>query len=368
MHFSLSKIGFLFILLSFTLCVDPYEFKIENDEPWLVVEGQISDQSFNECVIVPSDGRFFEVTLRWTSEVKNVRDQIIAGARVTLENDSNTKWNYSEISPGKYLLLDPEFKALKSVKYRLQIGLPNGENYQSSWEEMPDINPEKTGAISIQEIVKPVYKYVAGEKQIIDEVGINLVMDLPQNEHELPTYYKWEFTPIWIYTAPFASSTQPGYTCWITNDLYLNQYRLLKDNIGGYKQELTFIETIRNNRMYEEMSVLISQYSMSEDFFNFWSEMKSQMQNGGLFDAPPFNYKTNFECVNCNSKVSGYFGVVSERATRWYFDPQNLSYQIVNYNMGDCTVPFQDPGPECSDCRAYPKGASSNKKPLWWKQ
>ena len=84
----------LFILI-LSGCIEPYEFRIENKAPTLVVEGFISNVSYNETLQYPSDGRFFTVKLRLTSDVINVSDEVVEHASVTLVSDAGEEWEYS---------------------------------------------------------------------------------------------------------------------------------------------------------------------------------------------------------------------------------------------------------------------------------
>lgn len=94
--------------------------------------------------------------------------------------------------------------------------------------------------------------------------------------------------------------------------------------------------------------------------------MQEQNESSQLIDKPPYNLDTNFQSLNGEKRVSGYFGVVHEQAKRWYFDKKDLSYFVENTLQKDCTVPFQDKAPECFDCREYSFGITSNVKPSWW--
>ena len=55
-----------------------------------------------------------------------------------------------------------------------------------------------------------------------------------------------------------------------------------------------------NERILEEFSLLINQYSMTEEYYYFWKEMQQLNQDGGIFDSPPYNLKTNFSSVDGN--------------------------------------------------------------------
>jgi hypothetical protein len=50
-------------------------------------------------------------------------------------------------------------------------------------------------------------------------------------------------------------------------------------------------------------------YSITEEAFNFWVEVRDQLQNGGLFAIPLANVRTNLVNTNANSKerAVGFF-------------------------------------------------------------
>jgi hypothetical protein len=139
------------------------------------------------------------------------------------------------------------------------------------------------------------------------------------------------------------------------------------DIAGRYTKDLFFMPTIRNERIFEDFSVLITQQSMTEPYYSFWKEMQEQAKAGAVFDAPPFNLQSNIASTDGVAKVVGYFGVIHEQAKRWYFNHKDLSYFVENTLRRDCTVPFQDVAPECFDCREYSFGEAVNIKPSWWR-
>lgn len=360
----------IILLLLTADCVEPYNFRIENNQPTLVIEAHISNVSFLETKDYPSDGRYFSVKLSYTSDVINIRNEPATSAIVTLFDDQDRSWYYSEspIETGHYFLFDDNFKADLSRKYKLQIQLADGKIYESDFEGFNKNRSPKIGTIDFEEVTKQTYKIQAGETVIRPIDGINVSISLNKIEQKESIYYRWTFEPTWIFTAPLGQPSNPlTYRCWITNKFYLKNYSLEEDNTGGYKKELFFMETSLNDRIYDDMSILITQYAMTEEYFNFWEEMFAQSQKGGLFDPPAFNLKTNFRCLNSDAKVSGYFGVVEEQATRWYFNKDDLSYFIDDIVKINCLVEFQDMGPECFSCLGYPFGESTNVKPAWWK-
>src|SRR5687767_14574748 len=86
---------FIFFLLV-SSCVEPYSFVIDDELPTVVIEGFISDKSFRETLLYPSDGRYFSVKLTYTTDVTNVRPEPIHRATVLIVSDLGNEWHYSE--------------------------------------------------------------------------------------------------------------------------------------------------------------------------------------------------------------------------------------------------------------------------------
>jgi hypothetical protein len=359
----------ILVLVMCFSCIEPYEFVIEEDEPALVVEGYISNVSYDETVQYPSDGRYFAVKLGYTSDVTNRRGIVAANAIVHLEDETGRQWAYTELAdePGKYLLLWKDFEAVAGRKYKLKITLPNEETYESEWETLPP--PAPMGDIGFTEVEKQVYQMEAGEQVVVTIRGVNVYVEVPEQDREKPVYYRWDFDPTWIYIAPLARSSEPDYKCWASNNNYLSNYVLQMDNRGGYRKELFFMEVDRNERVFEELSVLVVQQSVSEAYYYFWKEMQEQVESGGLFETPPYNLQTNLKAVGNDRKVSGYFGVVNEEANRWYFNKEELSYNVQNTLRADCEVVYGPggPAPSCLSCLSYTRGEATNIEPEWWK-
>ena len=358
--------SFVFILAVFS-CVEPYEFLIEDNQRTIVVEAMISDKSFNETLEYPSDGRYFTAKLTYSGDVTNERPDPIVGAHVELISSEGESWVYAETDPGIYTLLDIDFKARHLVRYKLVV-LHLEDLYESSWEELPSSEVPPMGDVGFVESEKEVYVVEAGENVVRTKKGINVFNRLATHGGEA-IYYRWRFTPTWIYRAPLASSAGPYYTCWATNINYLRDYKLQIDQTGGYQKPLFFIETIRNERLFEEFSLLVTQYAMTEAEFFFWNEMQDQAEGGAINDTPPFDIVTNFENKD-KKRVSGYFGVSQEQARRWYFNIDDLSYRVDKTLKADCLVDYGPggPSPGCLDCREYSHGDATTVRPAWWTQ
>lgn len=366
-----SRLTILSILFLFA-CVENYEFEIENKVPSLVVEGFISDKSYNATKLYPSNGRRFSIKLRETSRVANIKDKVISGAKVYLIDNQEIITNYEESlnDSGTYFLSNDDFSAKEGSQYKLVIAITDNEVYETNWQEIPSVKVPEMGEVCFEEVEKKVYRWRINEYALEVEKGIDISIDLPINTSNEPIYYRWKFDPTWVYVAPLASVAQPDYKCWVSSELYLSSYSLKMDEVGGYLNDLVYMSLYRNERVFEEFSLLVTQQTVSEDEFYFWNEMKAQSQRGGLFDAPPYNLKSNIHhTTDSNKKVSGHFGVIKETAVRWNFNIDDLSYKTDNYLRGDCLVIYgrgPDPAPECNSCLLYPNGNPTNVEPDWW--
>jgi len=360
----------IFVIIN--ACIEPYDFIVKNDVPNLVVEGFISNVSYNQSLDFPSCGRFFEIKLSYTNDVINIKGESISSAKVELYDDDGKSWHYTAVHDEStvYRLLNPAFKAVADKKYKLKITLSEGDIYESDWVSLPNKETSPIGNIGFIEEEVETYVNIAGEDKIRSVKGVNSTIKLPKNNNEEPLYYKWSYDPTWVYTAPLVSSVEPISQCWAKNPYYLPGYELQEDFRGGYEKELFFIETVGNERIYESFSVLVNQQIMNRDFFFFWKEIKEKASGNALFDKLPYNLSTNFKAINSNNKVSGYFDVVQEQATRWYFNKDDLSYGVVDDILANCRQ-YQGPdgpAPECLNCLDYSNGSATTEKPNWWEK
>jgi hypothetical protein len=357
---------FLLFLLIFS-CIEPYDFVIRDSSRSLVIEALISDKSFSDTQGFPSDGRYFSVTLTYSGDVVNHRPEPVSLAAIILYDDLGSQWQYTETSPGMYLLLDNEFKALPERQYKLTVK-DQEDIYESEWEALPQSATPPMGEIGFTETEKDFFVVESSENVLRTKKGIEPFVDVPVNETGEPLYYMWQYEPTWIYVAPLVARTSPGGVCWAKSPFFLNEYALQEDNVGGYKKGLFFLETIRNIKLFEKFSLLVTQYSLDTDYYFFWKEMKDRATGVGINETPPYNLKSNYTSINPDKKVFGYFGVAQEQAKRWYFDLKQLSYNVENTLKADCLVVYGPgpPAPECTDCREYTDGVATNQRPSWW--
>jgi len=354
----------------FNACIDPIDFDTGDEPRRLVVEGLITNNSFYERLSWPAPPEHFYVALRWTSEVNNERDETISDAIVRLIASDGNTYEYVWVDDQqRYLLAHPEFGAEPGISYFLRITLASGEVYESGKDELHPAPPiaelEENYTIRLKEI------QVGPETEFIEQRGVELRVNLPEHNQET-RYYRWNITPSWVYETSMLPEGNPNKTCYATNDFYFQKINVRRDRSGGYSQTLFFLETDDNDRIEKDFTAFITQYSLSPEAFEFWDELALQQEiGGGIFDPPPFPLVTNIRNVNDpEEKVSGFFIVAHESATRWYINQDELPYQIEFTDRCEPIpgVPFIPPQ-GCTNCLEYPGGntAITNQKPVWWR-
>jgi hypothetical protein len=303
---------------------------------------------------------------------------------IILISDSDEEWVYQQSGhePGVYELYDSAFKAMPGVQYKIRI-VTEDEDYESSWQSIPDTEVPPIGTVGFRQTESEKYIVEAGKNVLRSVKEIESYISVKPNTSGNSIYYQWRFSPMWVYVAPLSPSvTRPGHTCWVTSKDYMKTFALQVDIAGGYDRPLFRVPTLHNERLLNDFSVLIQQFAMDENNYFFLKEMYDQNEGNVLVDKPPFNLKSNIHPFSGEKKVVGYFSVVQEQATRWYFNVSQLDYPVentfkkaceTNYGppvRGDCP---EEPSPafpacECKYCLRYSFGDATNMKPSWWRQ
>jgi hypothetical protein len=84
---------------------------------------------------------------------------------------------------------------------------------------------------------------------------------------------------------------------------------------------LDFI-TNNSDRLGVKYSMLVNQYSLSEDEFQYWEKLQNISENvGGLYDIIPASIPSNVYCTDDPSQnVLGYFSVSAKSSRRLFID------------------------------------------------
>jgi hypothetical protein len=259
-------------------------------------------------------------------------------ATVQVEGNDNSMYPLAETSNGVYsadtLPLNP------AAQYRLRIQTSNGEAYLSDFAVF-----RSSPAIDSINWVQ-------------DPGGVNIYI----NAHDPANgtrYYQWEFDEVWQYhmgefsfyrfqpqgpgyphdTVVQRADSEYVYKCWSnaasTPLLLGSSAKLAQDVI--YRQRLQVIPD-GSQRLDDLYSMLVRQYALTEDAYNYLSLMKSNTESlGSIFDAQPSELKGNIHCLNNPAEpVVGYVSAGTVRQQRLFISRGQLSGW--SYNV-ECALP-----------------------------
>jgi hypothetical protein len=259
-------------------------------------------------------------------------------AKVQVEGNDNSVYALAETDAGVYtadtLPLHP------TAQYRLRIQTSNGESYLSDWTPY-----RSTPAIDSVNWTR-------------DPSGVSIYV----NTHDpanATRYYQWEFAETWQYnSAEFSSyafrskggsggtdtvtaraASEYVYTCYhnqvSTSLLLASSARLAQDVI--YRQPLRTIPA-GSQQLSILYSLLVRQYALTEDAYNFLTLMKANTESlGSIFDAQPSQLKGNIHCLtHPEEPVVGYVSAGTVREQRLFIS----AYQVPGWHyVFACELP-----------------------------
>ncbi len=287
-------------------CIDPFYPDIEEYENVLVVDGLITDENVA-----------YQVRLSRTLHFDDIDKKPVPGAVVQVIDDLGNTYMFTEVTSGTYRSDPNEFVGRSGRKYKLLIETTDGNKYESAFEELkkiPDID-----SIHWQ------YK----EKPSIDPdnpvKGIEILVDTHDPENKT-RYYSWNWYETWEFLTPYQKDTLPSH-CWKYDSSRVIQIgstdHLTEDILQNYP--LYYISG-STNRLARRYSVLVKQYSLTKEAFNYWSRIKETNENTGtLFDAIPTQVTGNItDLSNPDKPVLGYFQASAVTSRRIFIDRSEL--------------------------------------------
>lgn len=375
MKYCLLKITFFALLLFLDSCIEPFSPpEVNTDENYLVVDGFLN---------VGTDTSRIE--LRRTQNVNAEQNPgIESGASVSVEAESGESYAFSEARSGEYLLAPKQYNP--SGKYRLRIKTAGNKEYLSEYVTV-NITPA---------IDSLTYKLDGFQNAMIFYVNAHD----PQNKTQ---FYRWKFDETWEYRAAYYSAlevvnkkivarSQDINQCWGNQKsggiLLGSTVKLSSDVI---KDLPLFKVPVPTNKLYIKYSVLVKQYGLSREAFEYWTSLSKTTQGtGSLFDPQPSQVTGNIVSTS-NSKelVFGYFSASTESSKRITITPKlgrspscmppdtfdvvcmpisdrqcALETNAVLMSYGGIRAEYILGAPlSCADCRA--QGGTITRPPFW---
>ncbi|RZL02494.1 MAG: DUF4249 domain-containing protein, partial [Pedobacter sp.] len=276
-------------------CKKPYEPKLTSSTTnILVVEGHINAGGDSTYIALSRT-----ILIDKSNAVKKE-----TGATVTIESNTNEVYALKEETPGLYNA--PPIALSTTRKYRLRIKT-GGSNYVSDYVEVKSSPPIE------------VNWEVSG-----DGIQIDLNSTDPANSTK---YYRWESFQTFEFTTPYNSRfiwdytlldvrlrtpDEMGFICWTSiNSPDIKLGSTAKQTTDVIEKEHIVYIPSTSERISRRYSVLVKQYALTKEAYEFWENMKKNTETlGSIFDAQPSEIAGNIHSeTNPDEPVIGYISV-----------------------------------------------------------
>lgn len=297
-----------------TGCLDEFNPpEIANSETLLVVEGNISD---------------VETNIKLTSTTPLGTDGLLPVDNANIQLESENTGSSNNLIP------------LGNGQYQLSATLGFNDKYR--------IRIETESDIYVSEFLELV------STPAIDSVGWEEVDDLFQvhvsthDDSNQTRYYLWNFEETWLYRSRYTSNYIYGdssliprrrdqriSTCWRT----LSSTSILVGTTINLTEDVVFKEPLHrivpedNLKLSNTYSILVKQYALTEDAYNFWELLKKNSESlGTFFDPQPSQLPSNITCIsNPDRQVIGFISASQEQQERIFVKRSDLPFRNIPF-------------------------------------
>lgn len=357
-------IGVVVAMFGIYSCIEPFTPPETNaDQGYLVVDGFLN---------VSNDTSF--ITLRRTQNIHDFSmPSTVSNATLYIVSEQEQIYQFNEMGNGQYYL--PPYDFSLQNRYQLNIILDNGNTYQS----------EFVGVSNTPDIDSITYR--------IDDHMNSVVINVNTHDETNTTrFYRWRFEETHEYVMPYYSSLigervieggrprniitprpENINRCWRTD---VNKNILLGSTIKQSHDAILSLPVnnvpIETNKFLIKYSILVKQYGLTREAFEYWTTLaKTTQGTGTLFDPLPSLVTGNIRNrENKDDLVFGYFSAGVEKEMRIFINeglgkytrcvaPDTLSVGdetlvyagiLLNY-IGERSDSVLVTSPDCADCR-----------------
>ena len=329
---AMKRILAFIILVAAASCIDPYIPNIKGYKSLLVVEGLITNENSS-----------YKIKLSRTAKDVSSNPAKVTDADVYFTDGDGIKTHLQNSGDGYYKTDSTSLTGVIGQKYTLQIITSDGKEYKSEECTMLPVAGIDTVYYEKGEEISGTL----GESFTGIKIFLNSSDATGKNQ-----YFRWAFEEVWKFLLPI-----PQRYIYI-NDSTFNEVPLVKDvcwkrNMSGEivtnsilpgeanyinKQLIQFIAPVKSDRLTQQYSILVKQYSVSEKEYGFWNNLKKVNESGGdIFNSPPYPVISNIYNVNDASEmVLGYFEVSAVTQKRIFITAHELDPLYLPHYSTDC--------------------------------
>ncbi len=364
-------IVYLIAVFLLSSCIEPYTPNLSGYESLLVVDAQVTNENSS-----------YSVRLSKSFQEQNATPVVVSDASVYLNDDRGNTMVFKNKGNGIYQTDSTQFRGEVGRTYVLHILIGESEEYESEpclMQPVPDID-------SI---------YIAKDQQLVNnntgtQDGVSIYLDSKWGDKNL--YFRWTYDEAWKFKVSYPKKydflydrteigtgliipTEPRLIpvsdvkeyCWKTHQ---GDNIIIRSNQNGQtgrltKQPIYFIASDKSDRLMLQYSILIKQYSISKDEYEFWNKLNQvNVAGGDIFARQPYAVSGNIRNLkNLNERVLGYFKVSAVTQKRKNipfsdFVALNLPFyhdacEFVLKSPADFDSPFKFPHPTWDDVYWY---------------
>jgi hypothetical protein len=268
----------------------------------------------------------------------------VSGSLVEVIREDGEFREFLEFSPGYYKAELDETFLQTGASFMLHVSTPDGNEYESRFDMLRPVPAIDSLYYEVES-----NSFVYGSDPV---GGIRFYLDFTYDDKDYE-YIRWDLTETYEYHNSVdleyyfldldhvikpVPDTSIYYICYITNELFqIHSMYLGSLDFGHYvKKPFSFVPNYeQEQKLHHKYSLLVRQYSLGEEAFYYWNDLKKNSQEqGSLFDSQPALLKSNIRNVNDeNEYVLGFFsmaGMVEKRA--FAIEPDGLDLSPYLYH------------------------------------
>lgn len=368
----------ILILFGLNACIDPYNSNFGQDSKVLVVEGLLTNDIQNPDTIKIQYSIYFN---------EYIYKKPIAGTQASIVSSTGQETKLISVGTEGGFLPPPNFRINSAEKYILKFSLGDGQNYQSTPQQIlptPAIDKVYDG-------FNPTSKLSNDGKNVSsnNEVFIDF-----QDKAGEKNYYMWRYThyekldycitcdPNTLYKVPFQSCVKNQFS-YQRNPSYDYQclggcFAIFKSTRPNILSDVASDGRLIKGKMVAQIPyyartaclVVVQQMSISPEIYGLNKLLESQSSTtGSLADTPAATIIGNIKNLsNSEERIVGYFGLADVKTNRYWMTRENASGQVA-YILGHVPDEETPPPPPASVPQAPCKQGKYRTpiKPEGWK-
>ena len=291
---------YILLILLLSGCITQFIPQTKESKEFLIVEGLITDQPVGNTIKLSKSMPL--------GERSNANP--VSRCAVSITDNLGNRIAFYETASGIYSPVSA-FQGVVGRFYTLHITAPfesnvfHYESYPMELRPVPPIDSLYYEKVTIKSV----------ENTFAPAEGCQVYLDT-RDESDKCKFYRWEYDETWKIEIPY---TVPNKVCYVTDNSDMINIKstsvLTEDRIKKYP--LSFISN-NTDRLSKKYSMLVHQYSLSEDEYLYWEKLQNISEEvGGLYDMIPAAIPSNVFCVeDPNEKVLGYFSVSATTSKR----------------------------------------------------